>query len=319
MKSTARSNIGHSECLSYCLQEWSDDDVFNDKSEIGTSIVTTLLPETSVSEETLLRPVTIVSELQPPQRYLPFITFDGSNSLEWLRANVQHSWWQDSHYQEPVVSQFESAHYNRIHYERILKTTNIAIPPASITNEWCLLREVFWMLLTEPPTRHDDSAIGLEPKGNNFKYFHLDVDKKEITVKQNVSLASVTTEGTQDALLELTEYMTMFYRLRHFIRTILCPNMYCSSSTSFTYAPNTIQTYAIALESLLHPLVNVILEKEQEIVRNEPFEKYTLIRFYCEMKLKFARLEYLYEIHSKCYIDYSMYPRKCLQLQRNFL
>lgn len=296
----------------FVSQEWSDDDddPADDKTENGGNAIALARPESTVDQQPPLRSVTIVTELQPPQRFSPFVEFDGSNSLEWLRAHVQHTWWLDPYHQEPVISQFESAHYNRLHYERLHKITGAPIQPVSIINEWCLLREIIWMLLTEPPTRHDDPTVGLEPKGDNYKFFHLDVDKKEVTVKPNVSLASATTEGTQDALGELTEYMTMFYRLRHFMRTVLSPNMYCSSSTEFFYAPNTVQTYAIALGSLLQPLVTTILDKEKEIVRNDPFEKFTLVRFYCEMKLEFARLEYLYEIHTKCYLDYNVYPRK---------
>lgn len=245
------------------------------------------------------RPVKIVTELRPPQKPLCYTTYDAGDSRQWLESNVQHSWWLDSNYKTPVNSVFPSAHFNRIYGEFLERETNGAYKANNvfITHEWCLLREILWMFL-KPARSHATPADKYA-----MKYFSLDTVTNEIKVNENVALSSASTQGTQAFLQGFAPYMTYAYRLRYFYNEIVC-----SDWDDGQEPPQTVQCYAVAINDFLHSFADVICEIEAEVKKRNMMDVYTVIRLFCELQPHVRMLQYLYEIHSYCYLDYRLYP-----------
>lgn len=245
------------------------------------------------------RPVKIVTELKPPQKPLYYTTFDGANARQWLESNVQHSWWLDPNHKTEVNSAFPSAHFNRIYGEFLERETNGAYKANDvfIAHEWCLLREILWMCLK--PAR--SNATPADKYAN--KYFALNTVTHEITVNDNVALASVSTQGTRAFLQTFAPYMTYAYRLRYFHYEILGTDWINGEEP-----PQTVQCFAEAINHFLREFADAICKIETEVIKQDPMDVYTVIRLFCELRPHFRVLEYLYEIYSHCYLDYRLYP-----------
>lgn len=231
-------------------------------------------------------------ELKPPQKPLPFVAFDASKSTAWLRNNVQHSWWR-SDYQLAICSDFEAANTCKLYQDRIIKLSGglVKLPAASTASEWCLMREIIWMLQVEPDT--DTASVS--------KFFHVAVDKMEIVPNQNVSLASVTVDGMRSILVEFAAHMTILYRFRQFLRSVFGREYEIGSTAS---APHTIECYATAIQGFMTSMSTFLLATETELIRQDPMVVYSVVKLSNDLQPYIRRMQQLYAIHARCYLDY---------------
>lgn len=231
--------------------------------------------------------------LNPPQKPLPFIAFDSSKSTAWLNKNVQHSWWQRD-YQVPIASDYDMANICQLHRERITKLSGglIKLPAASTASEWCLIREIVWMLQVDP----DTSTAGVG------KFFSIDSNENRIVSNRNVSLASVTVDGMQSILNEFAVHMTILYRFRQFVRSVFGKGDDLGVKTD--QAPHTIECYADAVQGFLTSMSSFLLTKEDELIRQDPMVIHSVVNFYTDMQPHIRQMQQLHTIHQRCYADF---------------
>lgn len=230
--------------------------------------------------------------LNPPQKPLPFIAFDATKSTAWLRNNVQHSWWRRD-YQVPVCSDFDAANTCKLHQERITKLSGglIKLPAASTASEWCLMREIIWMLQIEP----DTSTAGIS------KFFAVDTDQMKIVLNQNVSLASVTVDGIRSILDEFAGHMTILYRVRQFLRSVFDRD---NELGPHAQAAHTIECYANAIEDFMASISTFLLAKETELIQQDPMTVHSVVKLFNDWQPHMRQMEQLYAIHTRCCLDF---------------
>lgn len=272
-------------------QDWSDDEQTDEKNRIATTANTSLV-HSEHSPLKLLRSDT----LNPPQKPLPSIAFDSTKSTTWLRDNVQHSWWHRD-YQVPVCSDFDAANTCKLHQERITKLSGglVKLPTASTASEWCLMREIIWMLQIEP----DTSAAGIS------KFFSVSTDgQTEIVPNPNASLASVTVDGIRSILVEFAAHMTILYRFRQFLRSVFGGG---TESGSQAPAAHTIECYANAVQGFMASMSTILLAKETELVRQDPMAVHSVVELLNDLRPHARQMQQLYAIHVQCYLDFRVH------------
>lgn len=270
------------------FQDWSDDEPVEAKSRIATAANTSLV-HSEHSTLKLLRS----DALNPPQKPLPSIAFDSTKSTVWLRDNVQHSWWHRD-YQVPVCSDFDAANTCKLHQERITKLSGglVKLPAASTASEWCLMREIIWMLQIEP----DTSAAGIS------KFFSITTgDKTKIVPNQNVSLASVTVDGIQSILAEFAAHMTILYHFRQFLRCVFGGG---NKGGSQAPAAHTIECYANAVQGFMASMSTFLLAKETELIQQDPMVVHSVVKLLNDLRPHARQMQQLYAIHVQCYLDF---------------
>lgn len=235
-------------------------------------------------------------ELHPPQKPLPFIPFDASKSAPWLNENVQPAWWRRD-YQVTVCSDFDAANTCKLYQERITKLSGglVKLPTASTASEWCLMREIIWMLQIEP----DADTDGIS------KFFNIAVDKMEIVPNQNVSLASVTVDGIRSILAEFATHMTILYRFRLFLRSVFGKK---NETDSTTPAPHTIECYANAIQGFTTSISTFLLATETELMRQDPMVVHSVVKLFNDLHPFLKQMQHLYAIHVRCYVDFRSHP-----------
>lgn len=104
------------------------------------------------------------------------ITFDCSQSEEWLHENIQKNWWSNNNYTNPINSSHASANFCNFwnHHLSLVSNNYIKIENISTISEYCLIREILWMFLNPC-----DCKV--------FK-----IVGEEIVINSNVSLNSTT-------------------------------------------------------------------------------------------------------------------------------
>lgn len=233
--------------------------------------------------------------LNPPQKPLSFIAFDATKSTAWLRSNVQHSWWHPD-YQVTVTSEFDAANTCKLYQERIVKLSGglIRLPTTSTASEWCLMREIIWMLQIEP----GGTIAGIS------KFFTIVADRMEIIPNQNVSLASVTTEGIQSILVEFAAHMTILYRFRHFLRSVFGKEFVFGSGTQ---PAHTIECYANAINGFMSSIAELLLATETELIRQDPMVVQSVVKLHNDLQPHIRQMQLLYAIHMRCYLDFRLH------------
>lgn len=267
-------------------QDWSDDERADERSRnVSTTATNTSMVHSEPSTLKLLRS----DALNPPQKPLPFIAFDSTKSTAWLRNSVQHSWWRRD-YQVAVCSDFDAANTCKLYQERITKLSGglVKLPAASTASEWCLMREIVWMLQIEP----DTSAEGVS------KFFSVAVDTMEIVINPNVSLASVTVDGMQSILVEFAGHMTILYRFRQFLRSVI------GKVGCHVPAAHTIECYANAIQGFMVSMSAFLLTKENDLIRQDPMCVHSVVKLFNDMQPHIRRMQQLYAIHVRCYLDF---------------
>lgn len=226
------------------------------------------------------------SSLRPPQKLQFYTAFDSKKAPEWKEKNTQSSWWLNKN-------------------DRIARPgvrTDESVPTLS---EWCLMREIIWMLKLEP--HHDPSN---STSSNEFsKFFTLNTETDNITVNRDISLVNVSIDGIQTILNEFAEAMTISYSFRKFFENIFQHTNAVSFFESTVYVPPyTIQCYANGLKEFLNVVAESITKLETELIEQDPMEIRTIIYMYNELLPYFRLLRKLFDIHQKVFIDFKTTP-----------
>lgn len=278
----SETDAEQSQYLESDLSDWSDDEEAAEPSAT-TAPIAILSAVGDVAELKLIR----CDRLHPPQKPLPFAEFDSTKSDGWLQENVQHSWWQRPDWQATVDSDYDEARMCQKYHDAVKKYSGgvIKLPTVSTVPEWCLLREIIWML------RISDAEI-------KAKFFSVDAMKSEISANPNVSIASVTTQGIRGTLQEFASKMTKLFRLRQFMRSVFV------LEANSPLPPHTIECYANAMSSFLDTISAFLLRIENELNAQNHFETHSIVKLFTALGPHFILLDHLYTIHTKCYIDF---------------
>lgn len=92
----------------------------------------------------------LLGELKPPEKSLPFRKFIATNAKEKLQNLIQHSWWKagkDEHCNAVIESQHKDANF-AISYNRFLSESSnnlIRFVVPSTISEQHVMREILWM------------------------------------------------------------------------------------------------------------------------------------------------------------------------------
>lgn len=93
-------------------------------------------------------------------------------SKNWLRSNVQNSWWNELDWHQcKVDSQFESAHFYEVWRKNTLRSNKII----GTLSEYQACRELLWMF-------HGLSSMALFQEDNDDKFFIRDATIPSLTM-----------------------------------------------------------------------------------------------------------------------------------------
>lgn len=240
-----------------------------------------------------LRLIRTENMLRPPRKTKFYTVFDASKAIEWKIKNTQPPWWLNEVNRVPIDSEYPAAKMCEIF------RTNESV---STLSEWCLIREILWMLQLEPEQYELDT-----PANRNLsKFFTLNVETNEIIANENISIASVTVDGIQPILNEFADIMTIFYRFRKLNETIFQHARAASNliETSICAPPYTIQCYAQGLKDFLNVVAEAIIKLEKELIEQNPMEIRSIVYVYNELLPHFRFIKKLNDIHSNVYIDF---------------
>ncbi|XP_058447372.1 gamma-tubulin complex component 5 [Malaya genurostris] len=259
------------------LSDWSDSEGDEEK-HLDTAVDAEKL---DVSKE-----VIVFGRVEPPQRDLGYVKFDGSMSEKWLKENVQNCWWKDSKAKAEVNSTHEGAAFCDYWNQTILKASHSFIKPdpVSTVSEYCLVREILWMFVNPV----------------NCKFFRIDDD--QVWINPNVSLSSATERGLHTFLLNFTEHMTIVYRLRNFCVRV-------SEATSKPIpAPYSFECYASAVRNFLDHLQANVVELESRKITQQQDRIFTIITLFQDLEPEFQLLKNLNDIHRFSVLDWTKFP-----------
>lgn len=235
--------------------------------------------------------------LRPPRKPKFYTVFDASKAIEWKTENTQPAWWLNEVNRVKIVSDYPAAKMCEIF------RTNESV---STLSEWCLLREILWMLQLEPEQYEPNTS----PNRCLSKFFTLNVETNEIIANENISIPSVTVEGIRPILNEFAEIMTIIYRFKKLNETIFQHVRGASDfiETSICAPPYTIQCYAQGLKDFLSVVAEAIIKLEMELIEQDPMEMRSIVYVYNKLLPYFRLMKKLYDIHSKVYIDFKTNP-----------
>lgn len=211
------------------------------------------------------------SILRPPEKKSIFTEFDTSKAMAWRDKNVQSAWW-------------------------LAKTP---LDGTAVISEWCLQREIIWMLQMQPL-----DEIESERLKKFSKFFTLDTTTDEFTVNTNATLSSTMVESLQPILTEFTVVATKLYRLRKFFSSVFEPPVVNSFLETVQVAPHSIQNYANGLKDFLRVVNKAIIDLETEIIKQNLTETHTIIYLHNQLLIHLRQVHILYDIHTKVYIDF---------------
>lgn len=209
--------------------------------------------------------------LRPPEKRSIITDFDATKYAAWRDEFVQRAWWLEKTPQNGVT----------------------------ILSEWCLLREVIWMLQMQPL----NTEIETESLKKFSKFFSLKTATDEFVVNPNVTLNTTSSEGLKSVLSEFASVSTMLYHFRKFFRTIFETPAVNSFIESVQRPPYSIQNYATGIKDFLLVVEYKLCELEIEIVEQDSSHVHTIIYLHNQMMFHFRKVKTLYDIHQRVYID----------------
>lgn len=247
--------------------------------------------------------------LEPPQKPLPFIEYDSSKSVEWLHSHVQHSWWNNESQAEVGSVLIEANTCERFQkHLKMLSGGLMSRNMVSTVSEWCMLREIIWMLQLEPQSNLNDDTKATKIEQCS-KFFSIDHQTSTIIVNKNVSLASVTLDGIKAILTDLAENMTILYRFRQLYQSVTNPvSSAQTEDATIVRSPHSIECYVSGLREFIEIISYPIANAEVELMKQDPMELNTVVKFYHEMEPHFRLLKQLYSIHKRSYLDFKSNP-----------
>lgn len=276
------------------MQDWSDEDSNHEEASMNLGLFNRGEP-TQMS----LKLIRSNNSLRPPQKSKYYTEYDPTVALEWKKKHTQPPWWLDKIHNVKISSVHPAA--------KICEFFRTGEPVTTLS-EWCLMREILWMMQLEPNESDTSQKFS--------KFFTLNNDTDEIVVNSNISIPSVTVDGIQTILNEFADAMTILYRFRRFTETIFQHTKAISSfiETSICAPPYTIQCYAHGLKEFLNLIAETITKLEIELIEQDPMEIRTIVGLYNEMLPHFRLLQKLNDIHRKVYIDFKTNAGWCLHV-----
>lgn len=136
------------------------------------------------------------------------------------------------------------------------------------------------------------------------KFFNLNTTSDEFTINSNVTLSSTMADSLQPILTEFSAVATKLYRFRKFFKTVFQPPGVNSFLESVQIAPHSIQNYANGLMDFLRVVNKAIVDLEIEIIKQDLTQTHTIIYLHNQLWIHFQRVNTLYDIHTKAYIDF---------------
>lgn len=210
--------------------------------------------------------------LRPPEKRSIFTEFDSSKAFAWRDKNVQPAWWIDSTSAENVA----------------------------VLSEWCLLREIIWVLFLEPfDTETDAQAMKKLSKSFSIKY-----DTDEIIPNGNITLSSTSVNGLNTMLTEFARVATKLYRFQKFFKAVFHRPEANTFLDTVQSAPHSIRSYANGLQDFLRVISQAICDLEIEIAQQDLTKTHTIVYFHNQLYPHFRTIDILYDIHTDVYIDF---------------
>lgn len=271
------------------LSDWTEtEDEDDDFDEMNAKLALTLKsPEKPPLPP---KPVVIASKLEPPKRSLNYTKFDPTTAIDLLKSNVQSNWWtQAGGVQEcKTYSKYPAASFCQIFNELLARTPQHygKVEYVTTISEYNLLRETFWMFIR--PT--------------NMRFYHLYPDGR-VGLAQGVSIPSVTRKGLGSFLANFTSKMSTMNLLRKFCHHVL---------RSTTNQPHTLEAYASELSLLLKKITEAVLEKEKQVMQQEPGVVNSILETYNHFLPLFQLLENLWDFHRSATMSFSSKHPNCL-------
>ncbi|KAL5276802.1 TUBGCP5 family protein [Megaselia abdita] len=226
--------------------------------------------------------------LKPPEPECPYKVFDGSKSLEFLLENCQHSWWIENPSHFEVKTDEPEANFALALNESIKSTSFnlIKVEELSTYSEYALMREMIWMFFGPV----------------NCAFFEIKEDK--ISVRSNVTIPSVSQKGLKMFLEQnFIPYFAMSKVLKDFHKSI-----YSNILTTSSQPPKTYECYAASMKALMEPLLDKVVEWEDRIRHNKPYEVNTILQMFLFLKKDFKFLEQLFSLHMDIALDFNDHP-----------
>lgn len=276
----------------FFFQDWSDNE------DEGHSVQNSSSDDITNLNESPIRLNIQQNHIKPPRKELFYTEFKSSQHIAWKYEAIQSPWWNIDSHKVNVNSGYAAANVNCLSNE-----TN-----ASTVSEWCLLREILWMLKTSPHS-HENQDILIETKKTS-KFFSINFESNEIVVNPNVTLASVSVIGIHSILCEFAEFMTILYRFRDFFHAVFRHTTETAAfiETSITIPPLSLQYYANGLKEFESIVANAVSAIEIDLIQQNPTKIFTVAWLYQKLLSHIQLFRVLFSIHSNVYIDFKSNP-----------
>lgn len=106
-------------------------------------------------------------------------------------------------------------------------------------------------------------------------------------------------------------FQTFLEQFARQITIVLRLNTFCSSVNNDRGAPHSYESYAQSLQECMRPFIDWVLATEFKLAQAEAESddgSYSLVRLQREMEPFSRFLDNLYDIYTKCTLDYTKYP-----------
>ncbi|KAM7346720.1 gamma-tubulin complex component 5 [Cochliomyia hominivorax] len=270
------------------LSDWSD----NDESLSATNNLITVAENLTLDESKSATSFnqSILGQLKPPEKSIPFRKFNTTNAKEKLQELIQHSWWKTQKGEQSnasIESHHEHANFAITYNKFLSETSNNLIRfvvPITISEQH-VMREILWMFHTPQ-------------KCSIFTY---NEDNNQLILNENVTIPSCSVNCFESYIQEnFLPFINMMQILRNFHKSIY--------SCEDRMPPRTLECYAANLNLHLAPIWEDILQYEKRLLNQQDFVINTLINMRLTLKDSFRHLESLFECHQQVIINWRQFP-----------
>ncbi|XP_032580021.1 uncharacterized protein LOC6621086 [Drosophila sechellia] len=220
-------------------------------------------------------------QLAPPQQPRPFTQYWQSDNMDFFRKIHSHWWCQDVHL-NALPSSAKPLDNFAVSYVQFLNYNArglFALPVPKTITESCLLREILFMFV----------------RPASCCFFEFDKATRRITVRDNVSICTVTASTMKNFLLfNVVPALEDMMELRRIIDT----HTLHLHGVKTTY---TVEFFAYGLRDLVQPICQLLIAYEDRV--NKDPAKNTLIRFTIEFRKHFSQLRLLRELAEDVILD----------------
>ncbi|XP_065364468.1 gamma-tubulin complex component 5 [Calliphora vicina] len=269
------------------LSDWSD----HEESPSPTNNETTVAENLTLEDVKSLTSFnqSMLGELKPPEKSIPFRKFDATNAKEKLQDLIQHSWWKTKNYEHRnaiIESKHKDANFAQSYSRYLSETSNNLIRfcvPITISEQH-VMRELLWMF-------HMPQKCSM---------FTINEDN-QLKLKDNVTIPSCSVSSFESYIEEnFLPFINMMQILRNFHKSIY--------SCEDRVPPRTLECYAANLNLHLSPIWQDLLAYEKRLLNPQDFHINTLINMRLSLKDALRHLESLFECHQQVVLNWRQYP-----------